>query len=216
MSRVCSIGCARAAADMPRHCGISGSCGLRSIRIMSDPSTRCGTATRSRSSRRSPEAEPMIRVQREDFDVGIELERLTAGNHRIGGVASFIGLVRDMGGGERVSALTLEHYPGMTERRLAEIETEAHRRWPLDAVLMIHRYGRLEPGDRIVLVAPASAHREAALAACHFLIDWLKTEAPFWKSEETPAGERWVDARAADDPRAARWNPPVPQSREKI
>ena len=91
----------------------------------------------------------MIRVQREDFDIGVELERLTSGNHRIGGVASFIGLVRDMGGSERVSALTLEHYPGMTEKRLAEIETEAHRRWPLDAVLMIHRYGRLEPGDRI-------------------------------------------------------------------
>ena len=152
----------------------------------------------------------MIRVQREDFDIGVELERLTSGNHRIGGVASFIGLVRDMGGSERVSALTLEHYPGMTEKRLAEIETEAHRRWPLDAVLMIHRYGRLEPGDRIVLVATASAHREAALAACHFLIDWLKTEAPFWKSEETPAGERWVEARADDDAAKERWNPLAP------
>ena len=149
----------------------------------------------------------MIRVQREDFDVGVELERLAAGNHRIGGVASFIGLVRDSGGGERVSALTLEHYPGMTEKRLAEIETEAHRRWPLDAVLMIHRYGRLEPGDRIVFVATASAHREAALAACHFLIDWLKTEAPFWKSEETPAGERWVEARTEDDAARERWSP---------
>ncbi len=93
-----------------------------------------------------------------------------------------------MGGGDRVSALTLEHYPGMTEKKLAEIELEAHRRWPLDASLIIHRYGRLEPGDRIVLVATASPHREAALAACHFLIDWLKTDAPFWKSEETPAG----------------------------
>ena len=158
----------------------------------------------------------MIRVQREDFDVGVELERLAAGNHRIGGVASFIGLVRDIGGSDRVSALTLEHYPGMTKKRLAEIETEAHRRWPLDAVLMIHRYGRLEPGDRIVLVATASAHREAALAACHFLIDWLKTEAPFWKSEETPAGERWVAARAEDDTARERWNPPLPQNREKI
>ena len=140
-----------------------------------------------------------IRVQREDFDVGAELDRLTAGNHRVGGVASFIGLVRDMGannpGGDRVTALTLEHYPGMTEKKLAEIEAEANRRWPLDASLIIHRFGRLEPGERIVLVATASPHREAALAACHFLIDWLKTDAPFWKSEETPQGERWVDAR---------------------
>ena len=147
----------------------------------------------------------MIRVQREDFDVGAELERLAAGDHRIGGIASFIGLVRDMGGSEQVSALTLEHYPGMTEKRLAEIETEAHRRWPLDAVLMIHRYGRLEPGDRIVLVATASAHREAALAACHFLIDWLKTEAPFWKLEEVGDEKRWVEARDSDDNAAARW-----------
>lgn len=153
----------------------------------------------------------MIRVQREDFDIGAELDRLAAGNRRIGGVASFVGLVRDMSPGEsgdgreRVSALTLEHYPGMTEKKLAEIEIEAHRRWPLDASLIIHRYGRLEPGDRIVLVATASPHREAALAACHFLIDWLKTDAPFWKSEETPEGERWVESRAADATARARW-----------
>jgi len=147
----------------------------------------------------------MIRVQREDFDVGAELERLAAGNHRIGGVASFIGLVRDMGGRERVSALTLEHYPGMTEKKLGEIETEAHRRWPLDAALIIHRYGRLEAGDRIVLVAAASPHREAALAACQFLIDWLKTDAPFWKSEETPEGDRWVESRAEDKVAKRRW-----------
>ena len=147
----------------------------------------------------------MIRVQREDFDVGAELERLAAGNHRIGGVASFIGLVRDMGGRERVSALTLEHYPGMTEKKLGEIETEAHRRWPLDAALIIHRYGRLEPGDRIVLVAAASPRREAALAACQFLIDWLKTDAPFWKREETPEGDRWVESRAEDKVAKRRW-----------
>jgi molybdopterin synthase catalytic subunit len=152
----------------------------------------------------------MIRVQREDFDVGVELGRVTAGTHRIGGVASFIGLVRDMGGNDRISALTIEHYPGMTERKLAEIEAEAHRRWPLDAVLMIHRYGRLEPGDRIVLVAAASSHREAAFAACHFLIDWLKTEAPFWKSEETPSGERWVEARVEDDATRERWTSGLP------
>jgi molybdopterin synthase catalytic subunit len=144
----------------------------------------------------------MIKVQREDFDIGVELDRLAKGNHRVGGVASFVGLVRDMGG---VSALTLEHYPGMTEKKLAEIEAEAHRRWPLDATLIIHRYGRLEPGDRIVLVATASPHREAALAACHFLIDWLKTDAPFWKSEETPDGERWVGKRAEDDKAREGW-----------
>jgi molybdopterin synthase catalytic subunit len=147
----------------------------------------------------------MIRVQREDFDVGAELGKLTRANLRVGGVASFIGLVRDMGGSNPVTALTLEHYPGMTEKKLAEIEAEANKRWPLDASLIIHRYGRLEPGDRIVLVATASPHREAALAACHFLIDWLKTDAPFWKSEETPEGERWVDARREDDEATQRW-----------
>ena len=147
----------------------------------------------------------MIRVQREDFDVSAELDRLAAGNRRIGGIASFVGLVRDIGGDDRVAALTLEHYPGMTEKKLREIETEAHRRWPLDAVLIIHRYGRLVPGDRIVLVATASPHREAALSACQFLIDWLKTDAPFWKSEETPAGERWVASRAEDDAAKQRW-----------
>jgi molybdopterin synthase catalytic subunit len=146
----------------------------------------------------------MIRVQREDFDIGVELDRLVAGNRRIGGIASFVGLVRDISD-DRVAALTLEHYPGMTEKKLAEIELEAHRRWPLDASLIIHRFGRLEPCDRIVLVATASAHREAALTACHFLIDWLKTEAPFWKSEETPAGERWVEARTEDDFARERW-----------
>ena len=151
----------------------------------------------------------MIRVQREDFDIGSELDRLAARDRSVGGVASFVGLVRDVlshgGGPERVSALTLEHYPGMTEKKLAEIEAEANRRWPLSASLIIHRYGRLEPGDRIVLVATASPHREAALAACHFLIDWLKTDAPFWKSEETPHGERWVEGRAEDDAAARRW-----------
>jgi molybdopterin synthase catalytic subunit len=151
----------------------------------------------------------MIRVQREDFDVGAELEALAAGNRRIGALASFVGLVRDMGAGDAVAAVTLEHYPGMTEKNLAEIELEAHRRWPLEASLVIHRFGRLEPGDRIVLVATASPHREAALAACHFLIDWLKTKAPFWKSEETPQGERWVEARTEDDEAAGRWMRPL-------
>jgi molybdopterin synthase catalytic subunit len=146
-----------------------------------------------------------VRVQREDFDVGAELQRLTEGNRRIGGVTSFVGLVRDLAGDARIGAMTLEHYPGMTERKLAEIEAEARRRWPLEASLVIHRYGRLEPGDRIVLVATASPHRDAAFESCHFLIDWLKTKAPFWKLEETGEGERWVEAHAADDDAAARW-----------
>lgn len=147
-----------------------------------------------------------VKVQREDFDPGREIEALTARNRAVGGVASFIGLVRDMADGRTVGAMTLEHYPGMTEKMLAEIEAEAQARWPLEASLIVHRYGRLEPGDRIVLVATASAHRQAALEACHFLIDWLKTEAPFWKLEETDDGaERWVDARASDDAAAAHW-----------
>jgi len=146
-----------------------------------------------------------VRVQREDFDVGAELEGLTRGNTGIGGVASFLGLVRDMAGGEPIRSMTLEHYPGMTERQLAAIEAEARQRWPLDACLIIHRYGRLEPGDTIVFVATASAHRAAALEACEFLIDGLKTRAPFWKFEETPQGGRWVEAREEDDVAAARW-----------
>jgi molybdopterin synthase catalytic subunit len=147
----------------------------------------------------------MIRVQREDFDIGAEIERLSANNHRIGGVASFVGLVRDMAEGAAVGAMTLEHYPGMTEKKLAEIEAEACRRWPLEASLIIHRYGRLEPGERIVLVVTASPHRAAALESCQFLIDWLKTKAPFWKLEETPSGGKWVDARDSDDTAARRW-----------
>src|SRR5947209_15030737 len=136
---------------------------------MSGPSIRCAPATRSRYSRRSPEASRMIRVQREDFDTGKELERLSAGDHTIGGVASFVGLVRDMGGPNQVSALTLEHYPGMTEKKLAEIEAEANRRWPLAVSLIIHRFGRLEPGDRLVLVATAPPTREAGPASCPYM-----------------------------------------------
>jgi len=152
----------------------------------------------------------MIRVQREDFDVGAELGKLTEGNRNVGGVACFVGLVREMVGEASIGAMTLEHYPGMTEKKLAEIEAEARERWPLDACLVIHRYGRLEPGDRIVMVATASAHRRAALAACEFLIDWLKTKAPFWKHEETEAGGTWVEARAGDDAAAARWEQKPP------
>lgn len=146
----------------------------------------------------------MIRVQREDFDPGTELASLTAGNRAVGGVVSFVGLVRDIAG-QTLKAMTLEHYPGMTERKLAEIEAEARKRWPIEASLIVHRYGRLEPGERIVLVIVASAHRQAAFEACAFLVDWLKTQAPFWKEEETEAGARWVEAKSEDDAAAARW-----------
>ena len=147
----------------------------------------------------------MIRVQREDFDVGAELERLTAGKHGIGGVVTFVGVVRDTAGADRIGAMTLEHYPGMTEKQLTEIEAEATRRWPLEASLIIHRYGRMAPGERIVLVVTASSHRAAAFESCQFLVDWLKTKAPFWKLEETSGGGKWVDARDSDDKAAGRW-----------
>jgi len=146
-----------------------------------------------------------IKVQREDFDIGAELAQLTDGNTKVGGLAMFVGLVRDLAPQGKISAMTLEHYPGMTEKRLAEIAEEAKARWPLEGVLIIHRFGRLEPGDRIVLVAATSAHRQAALDACAFLIDWLKTKAPFWKLEESAAGAEWVDARESDDHAAAKW-----------
>ncbi|MFQ6016799.1 MAG: molybdenum cofactor biosynthesis protein MoaE [Kiloniellaceae bacterium] len=156
----------------------------------------------------------MIRVQREDFDVGAELAGLAAGNPRIGGLAVFVGLVRDTAGGEPIGAMTLEHYPGMTEKMLARIEAEAKKRWPLEASLVIHRTGRLEPGAQIVLVATASAHRQAAFDACRFLIDWLKTKAPFWKLEETGEGAKWVDARGRDDAAAGRWVEADPDAAE--
>ena len=146
-----------------------------------------------------------VRVQREDFDVGAEIAELTRGNPRIGGVASFIGLVRDIADGTGVSAMTLEHYPGMTEKQLATIVAEAKQRWPLEGCLVIHRYGRLEPTEQIVLVVTTSSHRQAALESCAFLIDWLKTRAPFWKVEDTAQGARWVEARASDDAAAAKW-----------
>jgi molybdopterin synthase catalytic subunit len=146
----------------------------------------------------------LIRVQEQPFDVGAELAALSAGRTDIGALASFVGLVRAHGS-PPITAMTLEHYPGMTETKLAEIEAEAQARWPLQASLIVHRHGRMLPGEPIVLVATASAHRAAALEACAFLIDWLKTEAPFWKLEETAAASRWVEARGADDAAAARW-----------
>ena len=147
----------------------------------------------------------MIKVQSEPFDVGAELAALKASRTDIGGFALFVGSVRDLSGGKDVSAMTLEHYPGMTEAALADIESEARARWALQDVLIIHRYGRLLPGEDIVLVITASAHREAAFQACEFLMDFLKTKAPFWKLEEGEAGTHWVDAKSSDDEAAARW-----------
>lgn len=147
----------------------------------------------------------MIKVQEAAFDVGAELQALTAGRTDIGAVASFVGLVRDLADDQTITAMTLEHYPGMTERKLAEVEAEANRRWSLQASLIVHRHGRMLPGEPIVLVATASAHRAAALESCAFLIDWLKTKAPFWKLEETAGASQWVEARAADDRAAERW-----------
>ncbi len=148
----------------------------------------------------------MIRVQSEDFDVGAELARLDGNGKNVGGVCSFVGLVRETAGEKKLTAMTLEHYPGMTEKQLADIEAEARSRWPLDEVLIVHRFGRLAPGDRIVLVAASSTHRDAAFSACRFLIDWLKVKAPFWKNEETAdGGSQWVKAKPRDDTMAENW-----------
>ena len=146
-----------------------------------------------------------VRVQTEDFDVAQELKRLREGNPAVGAVAAFIGVVRDLNDSTEVRTLTLEHYPGMTEKALERIVAEATRRWDVYDALVVHRVGRLEPTDQIVLVAVASAHRGEAFAACEFIMDYLKTRAPFWKKEDTAAGERWVEARASDDDAAARW-----------
>jgi molybdopterin synthase catalytic subunit len=147
----------------------------------------------------------MIRVQEKDFDIGAEIANLRKGRTDIGAIAAFAGLVRDHASGGEVTAMTLEHYPGMTEKELARIEAEAHARWPLSDSLIVHRVGRLLPGDNIVLVIALSAHRQAAFEAAQFLMDYLKTKAPFWKTEETNGGREWVSARESDDAEAARW-----------
>ena len=150
----------------------------------------------------------MIRVQESDFDIGAEIERLRAGRTDIGAIVTFTGTVRDTAKGEAISQMTLEHYPGMTEKELERIETEANGRWPLQASLIIHRYGPMKPGENIVLVITASAHRQAAFEAAAFLMDYLKTNAPFWKKEEGPeGGADWVDARESDNAALARWGP---------
>ena len=146
-----------------------------------------------------------VRVQQEDFDVGTEIVALRRADARVGAVASFVGIVRDVNEGGAVEEMALEHYPGMTERSIEEIITQARGRWKIYDALVVHRVGTLRPADQIVLVAVTSRHRADAFAACEFIMDYLKTRAPFWKKEKTPSGARWVDARVSDDIAAERW-----------
>jgi len=146
-----------------------------------------------------------VRVQTADFDVGREIAALRASDARVGAVASFVGTVRDVNDAAAVTTLTLEHYPGMTEKALEAIVAEARQRFDILDALVVHRVGELKPTDQIVLVVVTGAHRDTAFDACRFLMDYLKTKAPFWKKEDTPDGARWVDARASDDEAAARW-----------
>ena len=146
-----------------------------------------------------------VRVQTGDFDIGEEIARLRVGDRGVGAIASFIGTVRDVNDATTITGLTLEHYPGMTEAALDEIVVEARQRFDIRDALVVHRVGALAPGDQIVLVVVTGAHRGAAFDACEFVMDWLKTRAPFWKKERLPDGERWVEARASDDEAAQRW-----------
>lgn len=146
-----------------------------------------------------------VRVQTEDFDLSTEIAQLRAGFPKVGAVVSFVGTVRDLNDGEQVAEMELEHYPGMTEQALQDIIGQAKARWELFDALVIHRVGPLKPLDQIVLVAVTSAHRGEAFAACEFIIDYLKTRAPFWKKEQTPQGARWVDARTSDDDAMQKW-----------
>ncbi len=165
---------------------------------------------RSHCFRRLPEVELPVRVQTEDFDTGEEIARLRAGNPKIGAIAAFIGLVRDVNEGDAVRELTLEHYPEMTGKALSAILDEAKQRWEVIDATIVHRIGSLKPTDQIVLVIVASSHRGDAFAACEFLMDFLKTHAPFWKKEQTGQGARWVEARESDDSAAMRWNKTPP------
>ena len=146
-----------------------------------------------------------IRVQTEDFDVSAEIAALRSGNAKVGAIATFVGTVRDLNEGSGVATMTLEHYPGMTERALEKIVAAAKERFDIFGVTVIHRVGELKPQEQIVLVIVTSAHRGESFKACEFVMDYLKTEAPFWKKEATPHGERWVESRASDDVAAARW-----------
>lgn len=146
-----------------------------------------------------------VRIQTGDFDLSTEVAALRAGDARVGAVVGFVGTVRDMNDGANVAEMELEHYPGMTEQSVEDIVLQAKARWPLYAALVIHRVGPLKPMDQIVLVACSAAHRGEAFAACEFIIDYLKTQAPFWKKEQTPDGARWVDARSTDDLALEKW-----------
>ena len=146
-----------------------------------------------------------VRIQTEDFDVGAEVNAMRLSNPNIGAVVSFVGQVRDLNDGDNVASMTLDHYPGMTEKSLESIVEQAKNRWAIEDALVVHRVGQLKPLDQIVLVLVASAHRKDAFAACEFMMDYLKTEAPFWKKEQTPSGERWVEARDSDDQAKSRW-----------
>jgi molybdopterin synthase catalytic subunit len=146
-----------------------------------------------------------VRVQAEDFDAAAEVAQLRAGNAKVGGIVTFVGTVRDLNEGAAVAEMELEHYPGMTEQSIEAIVEQAKARWPIYGALVIHRIGPLKPTEQIVLVAVTSAHRGEAFAACEFIIDFLKTEAPFWKKEQTPDGARWVDARVSDDAALKKW-----------
>jgi molybdopterin synthase catalytic subunit len=148
---------------------------------------------------------PIVRVQTEDFDLGAEVAALRARNPKVGAVACFIGTVRDLNEGATVERMELEHYPGMTEKALDAIAQSARERWPGSDVLIVHRVGVLAPLDQIVLVATTAMHRAEAFQSCEFVMDYLKTRAPFWKKEKTEAGERWVDARESDDRARERW-----------
>ena len=157
------------------------------------------------SFRQLPGADVPIKIQENDFDVSAEIANLRKGDPRVGAVVTFLGTVRDMNDGSQVKGMTLEHYPGMTEKALQEILDQAKVRWDIYQTLVIHRVGPLLPEDQIVLVAVSSAHRGEAFAACEFIMDYLKTAAPFWKKEDTPDGTRWVDARVTDEAAMARW-----------
>jgi molybdopterin synthase catalytic subunit len=146
-----------------------------------------------------------IKVQTEDFDLTTEIAQLRANTPKVGAIVNFVGVVRDLNEGEQIAEMELEHYPGMTEKALEDIIAEARSRWDLFDALVIHRVGPLKPLDQIVLVAVTSAHRGEAFAACEFIIDYLKTQAPFWKKEQTPHGSRWVDARVTDDEAMKKW-----------
>lgn len=157
-----------------------------------------------------------IRVQTEDFDLGTELTALRAANAMVGAAVSFVGTVRDMNDGARVVAMELEHYPGMTEKALQDIVARAKARWEIVDALVIHRVGALLPRDQIVLVAVVAAHRGEAFAACEYIIDYLKTDAPFWKKEQTPEGARWVDARLTDSKSLEKWDVQLAQARSTV